>query len=82
MACLDRVVRDATPCDHAIFLEIREGTMRKAFSKIENWMCRFVPALPSSVEYLAELSGVVGLTGSATKRKVLRPPRRPKDDNA
>ena len=37
--------------------------MRKAFLKLENWMCRFVPPLPSAVEYLAELSGVVALTG-------------------
>jgi hypothetical protein len=42
--------------------------MRKAFSQVENWMCRFVPDLPSSAEYLAELSGVVALTSPAGKR--------------
>jgi len=29
---------------------------------LESWMCKFVPAWPESAEYLAELSGVVGLT--------------------
>jgi hypothetical protein len=37
--------------------------MRRAFTNFcESWMCRFVPPLPKSAEYLAELSGVVGLS--------------------
>jgi hypothetical protein len=37
--------------------------MQLAMKIVESWMCRFVPPRPSSAEYLAELSGVVALTG-------------------
>ena len=37
--------------------------MQLAMKVVESWMCRFVPPRPSSAEYLAELSGVVALTG-------------------
>jgi hypothetical protein len=38
--------------------------MQLAMKIVESWMCRFVPPRPSSAEYLAELSGVVALTGN------------------
>lgn len=34
---------------------------------LQGWMCRFVPALPTSAEYLSELSGVVTLTATKSK---------------
>ena len=37
--------------------------MQLAMKVVESWMCGFVPPRPSSAEYLAELSGVVALTG-------------------
>jgi hypothetical protein len=45
---------------------MQNGTSEVLFEK---WNCKFVPPLPESAEYLAELSGVVGLTRRVPEKR-------------